>query len=241
MAIAKTNSIFASGYSLASALKSFAVSANSEELDATYLSSGFRVYESGFQSAEVTAEGFFDSDGTNLNKIHNILSAAYQARTFQVLTAFLQDYAFGGDCVMLDACVMNYAIPVEVASVIMSNAKWRSNDGLWMGKGFISQSSSATTITTAAVDGGAASTAGALLHAHLDNNAATSVAVKIQHSVDGSSSWADLVNVTTMTGATYDSGSAGVAPGTTIRRYTRAVAVVTGGAVDLLTVAFARK
>jgi hypothetical protein len=241
MSIAKTNTILASGYNLASALKSVSPSGSSQDLDATYLSSGFRVYEAGFQTAEVSAEGFFNSDSVNLDKIHNILSAAYSARTTQILTAFLQDYAFGGDCVMLDACIMNYAVPVEVNSVIMSNAKWRSQNGLWFGKGYLSQASSATTITSTAVDGGAASTAGALLHAHLDNNAATSVAVKIQHSVDGVSSWADLVNVTSMTGASYDSGTASVAVGTTIRRYTRSVTVVTGGAVDLISVAFARK
>lgn len=238
MSIAKTNRILADGYNLASALKSFSVSGSADELDATYLSSGFRVYESGFQSAEVTAQGFFANDSVNLDQIHDVLKAAYGNRTTQVLTAFPQDYAFGGDCVMLNGCVMNYTIPIEVNAVIMSNAKWRSTNGLQMGKGYISQASSATTLTSSAVDNGAATTNGALLHVHLDNVDATDVDTKIQHSTTGTGSWVDLVSVNNLS-AGHDSGSATVAKGTTINRYTRAVSVITGGSVDLLTVAFA--
>jgi hypothetical protein len=238
MSIAKTNRILADGYNLASALKSFAVSGSADELDATYLSSGFSVYESGFQSAEVNAEGFFSADSVNLDDIHDIFKAAYTGRTTQVLTAFLQDYAFGGDCVMLDGCVTNYSIPIEVNAVIMSNAKWRSTNGLQLGKGYISQASAATTITSSAIDNGAASTNGALLHVHLDGDTASDVDTKIQHSTTGVGAWVDLVSVNNLSGA-YASGSATVARGTTINRYTRAVSVVTGGSVDLLTVAFA--
>ena len=238
MSIAKTNRILADGYNLASALRSFVVSGTADELDATHLATGFRVYESGFQSAEVTAEGFFDSDSVNLDKIHNVFAAALTARTTQVLTAFLQDYAFGGDCVMLNGCITNFAEPIEVNSVILSNAKWRSTNGLQMGKGYISQASSATTLTSSAADNGAATTNGALLHVHLDNVDATDVDTKIQHSTTGTGSWVDLVSVNNLS-AGHDSGSATVAKGTTINRYTRAVSVITGGSVDLLTVAFA--
>jgi hypothetical protein len=238
MSIAKTNRILTDGYNLASALRSFAVAGSADELDATYLSSGFRTYESGFQSAEVTAEGFFDADSVNLDKIHNILKAAYVNRSTQILTAFLQDYAFGGDCLMLNGCVMNYSIPIEVNAVIMSNAKWRSTNGLQMGKGYISQASGAATITSSAVDNGAASTNGALMHVHLDNAGASDVDSKIQHSTTGVGSWVDLVSINNLSAA-HDSGTATVAKGTTINRYTRAVSVITGGSVDLLTVAFA--
>jgi hypothetical protein len=239
MAIAKTNRILADGYNLASALKSIAPEIVSEELDATYLSSGARVYEMGYDAATVDAQGFFANDGTNLDRIHNILSLAFKNRTTQKLTAFLQDYAFGGDCVMLNGCETKFTEPIDVNSVIMTNAKWRSTNGLWFGKGYISQSNAAGTITSASIDNGAASSNGGLLHVHLDNNAATSVTAKIQHATDNST-WVDLVAISTMTGVNYDSGTASVAIGTTIRQYTRAVSVVTGGAVDLISVAFAR-
>jgi hypothetical protein len=240
MAIAKTNTILSNGYNLAAALKTFDPSWETEAIDKTALATGDREFELGFESAEINAEGFWESDRTNLNKIHDILSAALDSRATQRLTAFLQDYAFGGDCFMLDGSIMNYAPPMQVNAVILANAKWRSNNGMCVGKGYISQASAATTITSSSIDNGAASTRGGLLHAHLDNNAATSVAVKMQHSTDDST-WVDLVSITTMTGANYDSGSASVAVGTTIRRYTRAVAVISGGAVDLLSVAFARR
>jgi hypothetical protein len=83
MAIAKTNRILADGYNLASALKSIAPEIVSEELDATYLSSGARVYEMGYDAATVDAQGFFANDGTNLDRIHNILSLAFKNRTTQ--------------------------------------------------------------------------------------------------------------------------------------------------------------
>ena len=237
MSIAKTNRILADGYNLASALRSFVVSGSSDELDATHLSTGFRVYESGFQSAEVTAEGFFDSDSVNLDKIHDIFKAAYTGRTTQVLTAFLQDYAFGGDCVMLNGCITNFAEPIEVNSVILSNAKWRSTNGLQMGKGYISEAADTETVTSSSIDNTTATTNGGLVHVHLDNSAATDVDVTIEHSTDNST-WVTLASVSNLSGA-YSSGSATVAIGTTIRRYTRAIATV-DDAVDLITVAFAR-
>jgi hypothetical protein len=89
-------------------------------------------------------------------------------------------------------------------------------------------------------DGGAASSNGGVAHIHstafsgLTNNIVT-----IEHSVDGSTSWATLVTFATITGLTGERVE--VAPATTVRRYLRVVDNVTGTGSNTRSVAFARR
>jgi hypothetical protein len=73
---------------------------------------------------------------------------------------------------------------------------------------------------------------------HLENDDATDVDVKLQHSTDNST-WVDLTAVNNLSAAN-DAGAATVAAGTTVRRSLRPVATVTGGSTILVSAAFAR-
>ena len=91
-----------------------------------------------------------------------------------------------------------------------------------------------------AVDGGAASTNGGVAHIHSTAfSGLTSNAVTIEHSADGSTSWATLATFATVTGV--GSERVVVAPGTAVRQYLRVVDDVTGTGSHTRFVAFARR
>lgn len=91
-----------------------------------------------------------------------------------------------------------------------------------------------------AVDGGAASANGGVAHIHSTAfSGLTSDVVTIEHSVDGSTSWATLATFATVTAV--GSERIVVAPGTTVRRYLRVVDDVTGSGSHTRLVAFARR
>jgi len=92
----------------------------------------------------------------------------------------------------------------------------------------------------AAVDGGAASANGGVAHIHSTAFAGlTSNAVRIEHSVNGSTSWDTLASFTTITGV--GSERVVVAPGTAVRRHLRVVDDVTGTGSHTRFVSFARR
>lgn len=97
-----------------------------------------------------------------------------------------------------------------------------------------------TTTTGTARDLTAASANGGVAHLHVTAfSGLTSNTVTIEHSVDGSTSWATLATFTAATGVT--SQRVEVAAGTTVRRYLRVVDTVVGTGSCTRTVAFARR
>lgn len=191
MAIAKSDLFLVDGYNIACALKSFSPACSTEEVDATVLCSTYRAFESGFKSGSLSTEGIFDSDGTDLDEIHDVLSNAFDEGTARAITASVGNYALGGHVLMLDGCSVEYQVAMPLGQLIMSNAEMRSTNGLSSGKWLISAQRNAGTFNSTAVNNGAATTDGGLFHSHLDNDDATGVKVLCQHSTNGSA-WVDL-------------------------------------------------
>lgn len=89
-------------------------------------------------------------------------------------------------------------------------------------------------------DGGAATANGGVAHIHVTAfSGLTNDVVTIEHSVDGSTSWATLATFSTITGLTSE--RVVVAAGTTVRRYLRVVDNVTGTGSITRLVSFARR
>jgi hypothetical protein len=91
------------------------------------------------------------------------------------------------------------------------------------------------TFTGTAVDGVAATSNGGVgtVHVTAIAGASPNVVYKIQHSVDGSTSWADLVTFTAITAANQ-AQRVEVAAGTTVRRYLR-ITITEGGTTTSVT------
>jgi hypothetical protein len=241
MAIGSSNRFLVNGYELSGYMQSFEAAAEAESIDATVLNSTYRAYQQGFKTGNLEWSGVFDSDATDADRIHDVLSAAFDAGTSNVVTAGIGEYALGQNCFMVDGCLIEYGLPLEIGELITVSGNFQSSNAVNFGKMLMSSAQSAGTNNGAGVNNGASTANGGVMHVHLHNDDASDVDVKVQHSTDGST-WADLTGATVSNlSAEHASGSATVAAGTTVNAHLRAVATVTGGDTLLVSVAFARR
>lgn len=242
MAVVSNISFFINGVNIADAITEFSFEGEGEEIDATTVSSSgaFRTYVQGFKSSTLETAGIFDSDDTTSDKIHDILSSAWTTGASNVVTASRGAITVGATAIMMDGPQLTYEMPHEVGELIMSNATFRADEAINFGVWLMNAAQAAGTNNGTSHDNGASTANGGFMQVHLYNDDASDVDVKIQHSTDNST-WADLTGAAVNNlSATRASGSATVAAGTTVNRYLRAVATVTGGDTFLVSVAFAR-
>jgi hypothetical protein len=239
MAVAKSITFLVNGYSLADALNSISVQANQEELDASVLANTYRSYEAGFKTGEINASGFFDSDGTNADEVHDVFSSIYNSGATNNITYSFGTVAVNGDALLMNGCEMQYDVGIPVGGLISVVSRFKATNGVGFGKWLMHDQLNAGTTNGTSVDNGAASTNGGIFQVHLQNDTATDVDTKLQHSTDNST-WGDVTDgaVNNLVSA-HTSGAVTVSG--TINRYTRAVSVVTGGNTLVVSAAFARR
>lgn len=240
MAVVKEISLFINGFNVADAITEFSFEGDAEEIDATTVATvgAFRSYARGFKEGTLETTGIFDSDTTDEDEIHDILSTAWLAGTSNIVTASRGAISVGSEAIMMDGPQLTYEIPVSVGGLIMSNATFRVDDHLEFGVFLMNALQAAGTNNGTSHDGAAATTNGGFMQVHLVNDDASDVDVKIQDSANDAD-WTDLSGaVVSNLSAANASGSVAVTG--TVRRYIRAVATVTGGDTTLVTVAFAR-
>lgn len=115
------------------------------------------------------------------------------------------------------------------------------SDGLY-DSGVVLEDLTAITVTGngTARDGTAATANGGVAQLHVTAfSGATSAAITVEHSVDGSTAWATLATFAAVTGLTSERVT--VAAGTAVRRYLRVVDTLTGTPTYTRTVSFARR
>lgn len=241
MAVAQNISVFCNGVNLGAWLKTISFQSETQELDATVLLNNYRSYVAGFSSGTVSAEGIYSADAANADDIHDIFKAAYAAGTSNVVTASLGTISVGDPALMLNGPQLKYSIPTTVGELVMVQAEFRATDGIGFGKWLANALISSGTTNGTSVDNSASTANGGVFQVHLHNNTASDCDFKVQHSSDNSS-WADLTGAAVNNlSATYASGTATVAPGTTVNRYIRLVSTITGGNTTLVSAAFARR
>jgi len=244
MAVAKQTSFLCNGYELAGFLKSHVPEAETEALDATVLANTYKSFEPGFKTGKLIAEGLFSADTVTDDDIDDVFKVAFDAGTNNVVTASLGVVVVGEPAIMLTGPQIKYEIPIVNGQLIMCNAEFQATDGIGFGYWLENSTLVAGSHNGTTVDNAVATANGGVLHVHLVNAAispASDVDVKVQHSPNGSA-WADLAGAAVNNpSATHASGSATVAPGTTVDRYTRTVSVVTGGNTSLVSAAFVRR
>ena len=239
MAVAKSITFLVNGYSLADAVRSLSFSAEQEELDASVLANTYRTYEAGFKSGTVNASGNWNFDGVTLDKIHTVFSGAYSTGATNNLIYSYGTVAVNTDALILNGCEMKYDIGIPLGQIISVAAQFKATNGIGFGKWLMTSQLNAGTTNGTSVDNAASTANGGIFQVHLNNATASDVDVKLQHSTDNSA-WSDVSGgAVNNLAAIHESGS--VAVSGTINRYTRAVAVVTGGNTVLVSAAFARR
>lgn len=239
MAVAKKISFLVNGVDLACALQSFEPTAEVEVLDATVLCGDYRRYQQGFKNGEMAAAGVWEYDAALSDKIHDVMSEAFTTGDEQIVTASFGEIVVGGTALLMNAFNRNFGIEVENGALIMVNLEFQAYQAVDFGRWHMNQQIDEGTVEAASVDNAVSSANGGILHAHLQNDDATDVDIKVQHS-SNNSTWVDLAAIPTLS-AVREAGSVVIPKGTTVNRYTRVVADVVGGNTVLVSAAFARR
>lgn len=239
--VAKGLTIYVNGVNLANALQQASAESQASPIDATVLSDTYRSYAQGFKNGMIKGNGVWDHDGTNLNKIHNILSSAFNNSTTVHYTSSLETFAIGGVAVMADCTEQKYAVNVQLDQLVMADFEMQSTTGIAYGKWYFNASVATTTTNGTSNDNAASTANGGLFQCHYQNTSATTITVKLQHSTDNST-WVDLSTITISSpgAGSFGANSATVAAGTTVNRYTRVI-VTTAGGTAIVQAAFARR
>jgi hypothetical protein len=183
--------------------------------------------------------GPLDTD-TTANGQYDLLVDMAAASTAAPLTYGPAGLAAGAQALMLDTWQTSWSVPAVVAGGV----DWSLTA---LATGAFDYGVSLEPLTAVTIDGngtarnnGAATANGGVAHLHVTAfSGLTNNIVTIEHSVDGSTSWATLVTFATYTGVTSE--RVVVAAGTTVRQYLRVVDNVTGTGSTTRAVSFARR
>lgn len=226
MSIGKNISFYCNGVNLAGALQSFEPTTEIEELDASVLATDYRSYEPGFKGGALSGSGVFQYDPILQNKLHDLMSAAFNNRTDLIVTASLEQVAAGGAAIMMLGLAKSYGIDVAVNQLLLSNFNLTSSRGLQFGRWLFNGTATGGGASVgASVNTGAPHTGGYTVHVHNlagDGNAS----VMIQHS-SNNSTWVDLLGAPVVVGVKAAAEIKG-ASGVTVNQFVRAVVTPVG-------------
>ena len=223
----------ASGYT-----RGYNLTAATAALDTTVLSDTAKTFIIGQDESSGSLDMLFDTVGTT-NLQYSALTAQKATGPYP-LTLCPDGFTTGQVAVMVNAHLGNFTGVAPVADVVTCSAAFQSTGNFDVGT--VLENFAAITVdgNGTARDNGAATANGGVAHLHVTAfSGLTNNIVTIEHSVDGSTSWATLVTFATYTALTSERVE--VAAGTTVRRYLRVVDNVTGTGSTTRFVSFARR
>jgi len=223
----------ASGYT-----KGYSLTAQTTALDTTVLTDTAKTFIIGQDESSGSLDMLFDTVGTTALQFDAFKSQ--KATGPYPLTLCPDGFATGQVAVMVDAHLGNFTGASAVADLVTCSAAFQSTGNFDVGLVVENFTAITVDITGTARDQAAGTTNGGVAHLHVTAfSGLTSNACRIEHSVDGSTSWATLASFTTYSALT--SQRVEVAAGTTVRRYLRVVDDVTGSGTTTRFVSFARR
>jgi hypothetical protein len=217
--------------------RTFSATSDTAALDVTTMCKTAREFIPGQTSGSASIDGPLDTDATSNGFVDAIHDLKQSSAPF---TYGPEGITAGSAALMGLALQTNITTQSSVTGTVDYSAAMDISGGLEAGA-FVEAEGTLTADTTgAAQNNGAASSNGGIAHLHVSAfSGFTSDAITIEHSVNGSTSWATLVTFSTVTAV--GSEQVVVAPGTTVRQYLRVVDDVTGSGSITRTVAFARR
>jgi len=211
-------------------------------IDRTSLVDDAFVFIHGRKSATLSVNSMVDADTTAGGYWDVITGLAEDGTEFPVSVAPAGFAA--GNPVRLASCFEINASPTsQVDGGVDMPLTYSVNGEMQWGQSLVDHAAVTATAAAAAVDGGAATSNGGVAHLHVTAVAGTggpTCDVIIEHSVNGSTSWATLATFAQVT-TTTSAQRVVVAAGTAVRRYLRASYTIAGsGPSYTIAVAFAR-
>ena len=234
---AQTSRVLASAYPLSGVTTRWGFNWNAEMLDVTCLTNTAKVFLDGDEKSDFSVEGILDTDGS-VNALNDQLTT-WKA-TSKPVTVAPSGTTAGSEVFIASMVEGQYQTHTSKPDVV----RWQlagTTDGLAdFGQSVLDLTAITANNLSAAVDGTAATTNGGIAQIHVTAYSGfTNVVVTIEHSVDGSTSWATLATFTTITNLTSERVL--VATGTNVRRFLRANTAVTGAGSITFQTSFARR
>jgi hypothetical protein len=195
----------------------------------------------GMRTGTRTIGAFFDESGA-AGGYWAVLTAAHSADTLLPISVCPQGISAGSIATLMAAYEVKYAMSSDVGAGVDLSLDFTPSGIVAHGHNLTSHAAVTTTSTSSNLDGGAASANGGVAHLNVTAVSGTTPTLDIilEHSVDGSTSWATLATFTSLT-TTTAAERVVVAAGTTVRRYIRASFTAGGTSPSYtLAVAFAR-
>ena len=223
----------ASGYA-----RGFAITSTMEALDVTTLVDRAKAFIVGMNDSTSTLDMLLDTVGT-ANLQYDALQDMKATGPYPI-TLGVEGFTALDPVVLINGHFTNITHSSSNADVVTASAASQSTGNTDLGVAL--EDFTAVTIdgNGTARDGAVATANGGVAHLHVTAfSGLTNNIVTIEHSVDGSTSWATLVTFATYTGVTSERVE--VAAGTTVRRYLRVVDNVTGTGSTTRAVFFARR
>jgi hypothetical protein len=212
---------------------------NADMLDVTTLADTAKAMIPGQDTSTLTVDMVMDVDAAAGTQ-WTVLAGMKAAGGDYPFTLLPSGTTVGSECWMVNAIETSFNSTSAAAGTVDLAISAQTDGDTDLG--VVLEPATAVTIdgNGTARDNGAASSNGGVAHLHVTAfSGLTNNIVTIEHSVDGSTSWATLVTFSTYTGAT--SQRVEVAAGTTVRRYLRVVDNVTGTGSTTRFVSFARR
>jgi len=207
-------------------------------IDRTALCDTDKVFIPGQFEHSLAVSAMFDDD-TAAGSYWAELTDNYDSGTLLPITVGPGGLSAGSPVWLAEAYQMSYAPSSSVGDGVDLGLGFATTGVALFGQSITDLAAVSSTSNSAAVDGGAATSNGGIAHLHVTAlSSPTTFDVDIEHSVNGSTSWATLASFTQVTTATATERIT-VASGTTVRRYLRAAFTVSGTSYTC-SVAFAR-
>ena len=218
--------------------RGYSVTSTMEALDVTTLADTAKAFIVGQNESQASLDMLLDTVGT-ANLQYDALQDMKATGPYP-MTLGVEGFTTGDPVVLLNAHFGDITHSSANADVVSASASAQSTGNTDVGVALEDFTAVTIDTTGTARDLTAASSAGGVAHLHVSAfSGLTNNIVTIEHSVDGSTSWATLVTFATYTGVTSERVE--VAAGTTIRRYLRVVDNVTGTGSTTRAVFFARR
>mgnify|MGYP000125494879 CR=1 FL=1 len=217
--------------------RNFSATSTTDMLEVTTLCKTAKEFIPGQTAGSVSMDGPLDVDGT----INAFDDAIHDLKASSAPVTYGPEGISAGSVALMG---LSLQTTVTRQSSVTGTVDWSAaadiTGGLEAGAFIEAENAITTTTNGTAQNNGAATTNGGIAHLHVSAySGLTSDVVTIEHSVNGSTSWATLVTFATVTGVTSEQVI--VAPGTSVRQYLRVVDTVTGTGSTTRAVAFARR
>lgn len=237
----KDTSVLVNGFDLSRFFNNVDISGEVDAIETTTFQSGGKTYVAGQRDGKASLSGYWEANplAPTPDKVDDVLNALIgeAAPPAVMTTSPLGAGSAGLSCSLWSALTSKYSVASPFNGVVSCMAEQTGDGGIYAGIFLASLASRSATASSAAQNGLAATTKGAVAHLHVTALAGTtpSVTVIVEDSADGATGWAQIGAFTLQNAV----GAQRIEIAGTVRQYTRVTYTIAGSGGHSVTFAVA--